>query len=85
MSTPFLYGFAAAVVSRLLDGDRVEIAPGGQERVVRCVADELGAAREGASLISSLSASLLACPEVVELYADDDELKELVSDLGMAN
>ena len=37
---------------------------------------------EGASLVSSLSAALLSCPEVDELFCDDLELRDRITDLG---
>lgn len=82
MSTPFLYRFSAALVSRLVVTQRLEVSPGAEDQVARFVAGVLGGAGEGASLISTLSGALLGCPQVEELYADEEELKELVSDLG---
>lgn len=82
MSTPFLYRFSAVVVRRLLDGERLEVVAGREEEVVRFVADALTDAREGSSLVSTLTRALLASPDVEELYADEDELKELINDMG---
>jgi hypothetical protein len=82
MSTPFLAAFADSIVDRLVADRLVELAPGGRDRAVLFVANWLGTHARGGSLLSGLEAALLACPEVVELYADVDGLKELVDDLA---
>lgn len=82
MSTTYLYRFSAVVVRRLIDDQRLEVTLGREEEVARFVADALTRAREGSSLISTLTRALLASPDVEELYADEDELKELINDLG---
>jgi hypothetical protein len=82
VSTPFLYRFSVIVVRRLLQGDRLEVVQGREEQVVRHVADALTQAREGSSLVSTLTRALLASPDVEELFADEDELRELINDLG---
>lgn len=81
MSSPFLLAFTEAVLRSLDERELVEIAAGSHASVVAFVAGRLGSAREGDSLISSLSAALLASPEVIELYADNQTLKEVVTDL----
>lgn len=83
MSTPFLIGFTSTVVTHLLAAGLVEIAPDREDHVVAFVADHLAGLRTGHSLISSLVAGLLACPDVEELYADDESLKELITELGL--
>ncbi|MCA9569157.1 MAG: hypothetical protein KC656_15015 [Myxococcales bacterium] len=80
MSSPFLLAFAESVVVTLVERGEIELS-GEPALVVRFVADRLGTAGEGRSLISTLSAALLACPEVDELYADDEALKLLVTDM----
>jgi hypothetical protein len=82
VSTPFLASFAESVVTRLIDDRLVEIAPGAHGRTVLFVANWLGTNARGGSLLSGLEAALLACPEVVELYADLERLKAIVDDLG---
>lgn len=81
MATPFLQAFSEAVLAALSEQDLIEVEPGGRPAVVDFVAGRLADAREGESLISSLSAALLAAPGVHELFADDEQLKELVTDL----
>ncbi len=81
MASSFLLGFSRAVLDALLAAERVELKAGSGEEVVNFVAGRLDAAREGSSLLSSLESALIACPDVEELYADLDELKELVEDL----
>jgi hypothetical protein len=83
MTTPFLAGFAEAVIDRLLEERLLELASthDARDRTVLFVANWLGTRAQGASLISSLEAGLLACPEVLELYADLERLKAVVDDL----
>ncbi|TVQ94091.1 MAG: hypothetical protein EA397_02985 [Deltaproteobacteria bacterium] len=82
MSTPFLLHYAASLVQALLDEDLIEIRAGQEEVVVRYLAKELQLRGEGRSLISCTSQALLRCDQVEELFADDDEIKELVQDIG---
>lgn len=81
MASSFLLGFAQAVVDQLHIRGWAEFVPGGETRVVEYVAQRLQEAREGSSLLSSLEAALLACPDVEELYTDLDGLKTLVDEL----
>lgn len=83
MTTPFLAGFAEAIVDRLLEAHLLELVPSqdARDRTILFVANWLGTRNQGASLISSLEAGLLACAEVVELYADLERLKAIVDDL----
>lgn len=81
MSTPFLLGYAAALVEALLHDGSIEIEPGQESAVVAFVARDLEVRGKGGSLISCTSRALLACPQVVELYVDDQELKEVVEHL----
>lgn len=80
MSSPFLHTFVESVVVALVDREELVLV-GERQVVVAFVAERLGTAGEGRSLISTLGAALVACPEVDELYADDDRLKELVTDM----
>ena len=77
----FLSGFAEAVVTRLLADGHLEIEAGRTREVIQFVGTQLSGASDGASLISTLSAALIQAEGVVELYVDDVELKELVTDL----
>ena len=81
MSTPFLVGFAQAVVTTLLAEKLLDVEPGGEVRVVLFVANHLGTVAQGGSLLSALEKALLTCPEVRELYADLDTLKVVVEGL----
>jgi hypothetical protein len=80
MSSPFLLSFTASVVDRLLaNGDLVLTGP--RDAVVHHVAGQLGSAGDHSQLIATLSAALLSSPDVDDLYADDDALKDLVTAL----
>lgn len=81
MSTPFLVGFAEALISALLAERLVDLEPGGEVRAVLFVANWLGTVGQGTSLLSSVEKALLQCPEVHELYADLDTLKVVVEGL----
>ena len=82
MTTPFMMRFAENVVDRLVAEKLAEITPGGRAAVVTFVAAFLATSAQGGSLISGLEQALLKCPEVTELYADVDRLKQLVDDLA---
>ncbi|MEN0064771.1 MAG: hypothetical protein AAGA48_21680 [Myxococcota bacterium] len=82
MSSTFLLGFSQAVVDQLRARTWVELREGSADRVVSYIAQRLSESREGSSLISTLERALLACPDVEELYADLDSLKDLVDELG---
>jgi len=81
LSTPFLKGFATRVLVKLVADGHVEVEPGSEERVVSFVADNLHGLSKGSQLITSLVKAIIACPDVVELYIDDDDLRELITDL----
>ncbi len=81
MSTPFLHGFSRAVVDALLAEGLLEVADGARDRVIAHAARVLAEA-EHRSLVSTLAGALVGCPETLELYADDEQLKQLIQDLG---
>ena len=76
-------GFSVAVVARLVETGRIEIVSGGQAQVTYFVANYLRREGGGRSLVSTTVQALLVCPEVEEVYVDDTELKELITDLGL--
>lgn len=80
VSTPFLINFTEAIVRTLLERGELELS-GDRDAVVAFVSQNLASGGEGRSLISTFTAALLACPDVEELYADDETLKELVTEL----
>ena len=83
MSTRFLLGFSNALVHELVAHGHIELTGADrQPAVVEFVAAYLHEHGKGFSLISTTSKALIACPDVVELYADDDAIKDLVDDLG---
>ncbi len=81
MSTPFLLGFSTLLVRRLVADGLLEVAPDRQEHAVAQLAEHLAGAR-GASLLSAVAAGLLAAPDVIELYADEDDLKAAVASMS---
>lgn len=78
-----LHGFADALVVTLLQHGDLEVHPGREALVVAHVRDRLASVETG-SLISEVVRALTSCEHVVELYADDDALIEIISDLGPA-
>ena len=81
MTTPFLLAFSTAVLVELERSKKVELN-GATERVAIYLANYLGTKARGGSLISGISAALVSCPEVEELFADNEEIKRIVDNLG---
>lgn len=82
MGSPFLEGFTASVLRRLLEEGLIDIEPGTSDEVVAEVAAGLGKSRDQ-SLVSLMVQAFIACESVVELYAEDEQLKALITDLGL--
>lgn len=80
MSTPFLLAYSMTVIRALIERGQLVLG-GSAEDAAKDLAAFL-AAREGHSLISSTSRGLLLSVHVEELYAEDDEIKAIVDDLG---
>ena len=76
----YLQGFTTILVDRLLAEDQLEITPGSRARVIASVSQHLIRSRN-TSLISTFVAGLMACDEVVDLYADNDTLKAYIEAL----
>ena len=79
----FLLGFSVRVVQQLVERDLLEVRPGGDRAVVQFVSKHLMSSKPGHSLVSRLVQGLVTCPEVIELYADDAIIKELIQDQGL--
>lgn len=77
MPSPLLFRFADTLVRALLDDKLIEIEPGQTDDVIERLADGLTVAKH-ASLISTVTAVLVEDEDVVELYADDDQIKAIV-------
>lgn len=82
MTTPFLLGFAESLVDRLLAAELIELTADGRDRVIVHLGTVLHEEGEGRSLVSLTATALLASEHVEELYADDEQLKELMEGLG---
>jgi hypothetical protein len=80
MTTPFLTRFSAHLVRRLVEQQRLELEEGAEAETALWLARHL-AERRNVSLVSEVSRALLSAPGVVELFADDEELKELIVEL----
>lgn len=77
MSSPLLVQFSRTVVDELVRRELVEVRPGRQDALITSLARRLATARD-ASLITSMERALLADDDVVELFADLDDLKSIV-------
>ena len=84
MSSAFLERFVEQVLRSLEANDEIELETGKRSMLVREVAASLGSLGQGHQLVSSLSRALVASPHVVELYVDDEELKQRIGDLDNA-
>ncbi|MFK7928793.1 MAG: hypothetical protein AB8H79_11440 [Myxococcota bacterium] len=82
MASRFLLGYAHALVYALVQQELVDLVPDREEQAVAFLADYLERNRKGGSLISLSAAGLLDCPDVEELYADNDTLKDVVDGFG---
>lgn len=82
MSTPFLARFVDRFVSALEREGDLELVPGARDEVVAEVAERLARAGEGAQAVRAFAEALVACEGVVELFADDARLYEVMGDLG---
>lgn len=82
MASALVKVFCEAVVYRLMQEDAAELRAGRERAVVDFVAEEVGRPAPGKQLVSSLSGALMRCPDVLEIYLDDEELIELVADLS---
>ena len=83
MSAQFLEAFVSRVLHDLVRSDRIEIKPDSHDKIVKEVAAVLGKSGTGSSLISTFVAALIENAHVEELYAENDEIKELIVDLGL--
>ncbi len=77
MPSALMYRFADSLVRSLLDDKLIEVEPGQTDDVVERLADGLTVAKH-ASLISTITAVLVEDEDVVELYADDEQIKAIV-------
>ncbi len=76
----YLHGFTAILVDRLLAEEQLEITPGTRDRVIASVSAHLTRSRN-TSLISTFVAGLMACDDVLDLFADDDTIKAYIEAL----
>jgi len=82
LTTPFLMQFSVRLVQVLLQREHLEVTPGSQMRVAQHIAATLhGSSLQ--SLVSLVIKSLERCDDVEEFYISNEELKDLVTDLGV--
>ncbi len=68
------------VLHRLLAEDAVEIAPGREAAVLAHCIQALTEAPPGNQLVDTLAKALLSAPDVRELYATNDMLKDFITE-----
>jgi len=81
MTISFLQGYARALVGELVRRELLEVVEGREEAVILFVAEYLTTHGQNRSAISLTGRALVACPDVDELYADDEALKDAVDAL----
>lgn len=82
MGSSFLERFVDRFLAALEREGEVELRLGQRDLVVREVVDRLASAGEGAQAVRAFGEALVACEGVVELFADDARLYEIMGDLG---
>jgi len=74
--------FSVRLVQVLLERDHLEVSPGSEMRVAQHIAATLhGSSMQ--SLVSLVIKALERCDDVEEFYIGNEELKDLVTDLGV--
>ncbi len=68
------------VVGRLVTEQRLEIRDGAIEDVIAFCIEQLAVPKPGAQLVSTMVTALLASPDVVELFASNEEIKTYITD-----
>ena len=68
------------VVRRLIAEDRIEISIGSDEAVIDHCIVRLSEPKPGAQVVSTIVSALLDSPDVVELYATNDEIKAFITE-----
>lgn len=81
MSTPFLLAYATGIIDRLVARDLLLLQPDGRDAAIEALAASLAAVKRG-SILSSTTAGLLKAPTVEELFADDDDLRDILDEMG---
>jgi len=81
VSTPFLAAYAHAIVQSLVASDLLLLS-GDPHQVAAYVAADLARDSPARSVVASTAAALIACPDVEELFADDDDIKAIMDDMG---
>ncbi len=84
MVTPFLHAFAFGLITRLVESEELLIHEGKLKHVVAWLSTDLAKARQGRSLISTISGSLISCEDVEDLFADNDAIGAHIVDMGAA-
>jgi hypothetical protein len=82
MASALVLQFVELVVTQLYEAGLLEFEPDDRDRVVSYVAEKLTNQAQGAQLVTSLGKALATCPEVIECWADDDQLLDAVRKIG---
>ena len=80
--SPLLLHTVNQVLVGLLKSSDIEIESGREGDIVLYCGRQLAEAGMGAQLVDTLSKALLRCEHVIELYADNKRIKELITGVG---
>ncbi len=79
--SPLLVNTVDRVLLSLRQSGQIEMESGRHDEVVRFCSEYLASAGFGAQLVDTLSKAMVECEFVEELYATDEELKSLITEV----
>jgi len=79
-ASPLLQSTVRHVVGKLVTERGLEIRAGSVEAIISFCIQRLSEPKPGAQLVSTIVEALLASPDVMELYASNDEIKAYITD-----
>ena len=80
--SPLLVHTVDRVVYGLRQAGQLEMAAENHEAVVQFCAEHMAKATLGSQLVETLSIALLMCEHVEELFADNEEIKTMITAVG---
>ncbi|MEE2749918.1 MAG: hypothetical protein VX519_00685 [Myxococcota bacterium] len=79
-ASPLLQSTVRHVVGRLITEKGLEVRPGSAEAIIAFCIERLSDPKPGAQLVSTIVGALLASPDVMELYASNEDIKVYITD-----
>lgn len=80
--SPLLQHTVSSVVRGLRQAGQLEMDAANHDAVVQFCALHMANATLGSQLVETLSVALVMCEHVEELYADNEEIKALITAVG---